>query len=153
VKAAPPSVSRWNSQSTAAFGSGPRRIVFGRLPGVGTANSAISPSGVIRPIRLPRISVNQTFPSGPARRVRKFGHHRICRKSCRPADGVSPPRGRVWAERERITVKSSTQRTIGLTLSLPASVGRANAPHTLGSDSRPGRLGASMGFDKAGALE
>src|SRR5215831_5941672 len=41
-------------------------MLFGRLAGVGMANSVITPSGVIRPMLLPRISVNQRFPSGPA---------------------------------------------------------------------------------------
>src|SRR5215472_8265386 len=41
-------------------------MVFGMLAGVGMANSVITPSGVIRPMLLPRSSVNQRFPSGPA---------------------------------------------------------------------------------------
>src|SRR5215469_13599577 len=41
-------------------------MLFGRLAGVGIANSVITPSGVIRPTLLPRASVNQRLPSGPA---------------------------------------------------------------------------------------
>ena len=38
----------------------------GRLSGVETGNSVVAPVVVIRPIRLPDASVNQSAPSGPA---------------------------------------------------------------------------------------
>src|SRR5215469_4795556 len=41
-------------------------MVLGKLAGVGTGNSVSTPSGVMRPIRFPGISVNHRFPSGPA---------------------------------------------------------------------------------------
>jgi hypothetical protein len=46
--------------------SGPVVISQGMELGVGTVNSAIAPKGVIRPIKPPKISVNQRLPSGPA---------------------------------------------------------------------------------------
>src|SRR5437899_1160917 len=46
--------------------SAPSVIPIGPLPGVATANSAMSPVGVIRPTLLPQDSVNQRLPSGPA---------------------------------------------------------------------------------------
>jgi len=39
---------------------------LGKLPLVGTGNSAIDPAVVILPILLPPVSVNQRSPSGPA---------------------------------------------------------------------------------------
>src|SRR3989475_11177788 len=44
----------------------PTVIPIGPLPGVATANSVMSPVGVIRPTLLPQDSVNQRLPSGPA---------------------------------------------------------------------------------------
>src|SRR5437867_2791604 len=40
-------------------------MVCGWLSGVGTSHSVTVPPSVIRPMRLPDHSVNQTFPSGP----------------------------------------------------------------------------------------
>src|SRR2546430_1940861 len=44
----------------------PYTTLFRSLPGVATANSVMSPVGVIRPTLLPQDSVNQRLPSGPA---------------------------------------------------------------------------------------
>src|SRR5215471_21814047 len=41
-------------------------MLFGRLAGVGIGNSVMTPSGVIRPMLLPRASVNHRLPSEPA---------------------------------------------------------------------------------------
>ncbi len=41
-------------------------MTHGPLPDVGTASSLIVPAVVIRPILLPRVSANQSAPSGPA---------------------------------------------------------------------------------------
>ena len=49
------------------FLSGPVVIPYGLLAAVGTVNSVSVPVGVIRPMRLPRISVNHMLPSDRAR--------------------------------------------------------------------------------------
>src|SRR5262249_41970917 len=46
--------------------SGPGVMPVGALAGVGRTNSVILPLEVMRPIRLPSASVNQSAPSGPA---------------------------------------------------------------------------------------
>src|SRR4051812_12021102 len=46
--------------------SAPAAIDVGDVPAVGTANSVMTPPGVMRPIRSPENSVNHRLPSGPA---------------------------------------------------------------------------------------
>jgi hypothetical protein len=48
------------------FRSGPTVIIRGPLLGRGKLNSTMVPSGVMRPILLPKNSQNQRHPSGPA---------------------------------------------------------------------------------------
>src|SRR5438309_10146031 len=46
--------------------SAPTVMPIGPLPGVATANSVMSPVGVMSPTLLPQDSVNPRLPSGPA---------------------------------------------------------------------------------------
>src|SRR5206468_11679324 len=46
--------------------SGQAVVPVGRPEAVGMVNSVTASAGVIRPLRLPKASVNQRLPSGPA---------------------------------------------------------------------------------------
>ena len=82
--------------------SGPRIMPSGPASGVGSANSAMSPRGVMRPILSAAFSANHRLPSAPsgdADRRRILGRQGEFGETCRGPDRG----GRSWTRRSRRT--------------------------------------------------